>query len=195
MPPEQPDEPQEPKEPEERNPAPSGRRDEVEGLLIAAVAPVAVALVLLPFRSDLRTDNVSLVLVLAVLIGAMAGERLGGAVAAVLAAVSFDFLFDADSAVKPAPAAVAAPMKTDADKATYSEEECNNRFETISRTGAIYFAFGRANLGYGLDVDAERNEGQTIGWDALVEKSAVGALGVNYEMVGEVGAQSLDGRR
>jgi OOP family OmpA-OmpF porin len=37
-------------------------------------------------------------------------------------------------------------MKTDADKATYSEEECNNRFETISRTGAIYFAFASANL-------------------------------------------------
>jgi OmpA-OmpF porin, OOP family len=63
-----------------------------------------------------------------------------------VASVSFDFLFDADLGAKPAPAAVAAPMKTDADKATYSEEECNNRFETMSRTGAIYFAFASANL-------------------------------------------------
>ena len=78
---------------EDRGPGAPGRRDEWEGLLIAAAAPVAIALVLLPFRSDIRTDNVSLVLVLAVLIGAMAGERLGGAIAAVLAAVSFDFLF------------------------------------------------------------------------------------------------------
>ena len=77
----------------ERDDGPSGRRLQLEGLVIAAVAPVAIALVLLPFRSDIRTDNVSLVLVLAVLIGAMAHERLGGAVAAVLAAVSFDFLF------------------------------------------------------------------------------------------------------
>jgi K+-sensing histidine kinase KdpD len=78
---------------ESRDPGPRGSRDQWEGLLIAAAAPVAIALVLLPFRSDLRTDNVSLVLVLAVMIGAMAGERLGGAIAAVLAAVSFDFLF------------------------------------------------------------------------------------------------------
>lgn len=63
-----------------------------------------------------------------------------------VASVSFDFLFDADAAGKPTPAAAAAPMKTDAAKATYTDEECNNRFDTISRTGAIYFAFGSADL-------------------------------------------------
>ena len=68
-------------------------RADPQGLVIAAAAPVVIALLLLPFRDDIRTDNVSLVLVLAVLIGAMAGGRLGGVIAAVLAAVSFDFLF------------------------------------------------------------------------------------------------------
>ena len=40
--------------------------------------------------------------------------------------------------------AAAAPMKTDAAKAAYTDEECNNRFDTISRTGAIYFSLGSA---------------------------------------------------
>jgi outer membrane protein OmpA-like peptidoglycan-associated protein len=63
-----------------------------------------------------------------------------------VASVSFDFLFDADAAGKPSPAAAAAPMKTDAAKATYTDEECGNRFDTISRSGAIYFAYGSAVL-------------------------------------------------
>jgi OmpA-OmpF porin, OOP family len=60
-----------------------------------------------------------------------------------VASVSFDFVFDANGA---AASAAAAPMKTDAAKGGYSDEECNNRFETISRTGAIYFAYGSAKL-------------------------------------------------
>jgi outer membrane protein OmpA-like peptidoglycan-associated protein len=63
-----------------------------------------------------------------------------------VASVSFDFLFDADAAGKPAPATAAAPMKTDAAKATFSDEECKNRFDVISRTGAIYFSSGSADL-------------------------------------------------
>ena len=63
-----------------------------------------------------------------------------------VASVSFDFVFNADASGKPVAAAAVAPMKTDADKATYSDEECRNRFETISRTGAIYFAYSSAEL-------------------------------------------------
>lgn len=74
------------------------------------------------------------------------------------ASVSFDFLFNADGAPKPSPSVAAAPapaakpsqqsgpMATDASKATYSNEECGNRFEVISRTGAIYFRSGSAEL-------------------------------------------------
>lgn len=62
-------------------------------VLAAAVAPLVVALLLLPFRDQLRTPNVALVLVLAVLLGAIAGGRVGGATSAIVAAVSFDFLF------------------------------------------------------------------------------------------------------
>jgi OOP family OmpA-OmpF porin len=40
----------------------------------------------------------------------------------------------------------AGPVATDADKATYSEEECFNRFEVLSRTGAIYFRTASARL-------------------------------------------------
>jgi MFS family permease len=65
----------------------------LQGLALAFLAPIAVALVLLPFRADLRAPNIALVLVLAVLVGAIAGGRAGGAISALVAAVSFDFLF------------------------------------------------------------------------------------------------------
>jgi K+-sensing histidine kinase KdpD len=65
----------------------------LQALCIAVLAPIAVALALLPFRDDLQAANIALVLVLAVLVGAIVGGRVGGAVAAVAAAVSFDFLF------------------------------------------------------------------------------------------------------
>jgi hypothetical protein len=68
-------------------------RLDLRRVLIAAAAPVAVALALLPFRDDLRTANVALVLVLAVLVAAIVGGRAGGALGAIIAAVSFDFLF------------------------------------------------------------------------------------------------------
>ena len=70
-----------------------------------------------------------------------------------VASVSFDFLFVADGASKPATAAAAptgaapaGPIATDASKAAYSEEECRDRFEVISRTGAIYFKTNSAEL-------------------------------------------------
>jgi outer membrane protein OmpA-like peptidoglycan-associated protein len=43
-------------------------------------------------------------------------------------------------------AAVKGPVTTDAGKAAFTEEECLNRFEVLSRTGAIYFRAGSAQL-------------------------------------------------
>lgn len=63
------------------------------GFAIAVLGPMAVASALLPLRGDLQPSNVALVLVLAVLVAATIGGRAGGAIAALVAAVSFDFLF------------------------------------------------------------------------------------------------------
>jgi len=65
----------------------------VSALVVAVAGPIAVAVAILPFRADLRTSNVALILVLAVLVAAIMGGRLGGALAAISAAVSLDFLF------------------------------------------------------------------------------------------------------
>ncbi|MEQ1952325.1 OmpA family protein [Mesorhizobium yinganensis] len=80
------------------------------------------------------------------------------------ASVSFDFIFNKGSAGASPPqvAALAAgtasdasaaasptaagPVETDASKASYADEECVNRFEVLSRTGAIYFRRGSARL-------------------------------------------------
>ena len=82
------------------------------------------------------------------------------------ASVSFDFVFTADGQpVEPAPAAVVAlgpaavqtvaaelptgaigPVETDAGKQAYSDEECFNRFDVLSRTGAIHFRVASAQL-------------------------------------------------
>jgi len=43
-------------------------------------------------------------------------------------------------------AAAAGPVTTDAGKSAFSAEECLNRFEVLSRTGAIYFREGSARL-------------------------------------------------
>jgi outer membrane protein OmpA-like peptidoglycan-associated protein/polyisoprenoid-binding protein YceI len=68
------------------------------------------------------------------------------------ASVSFDFVFTADGAKPPPAPAVAAapadagPVATDAGKSNFSDEECLNRFEVLSRTGAIYFRPASARL-------------------------------------------------
>ncbi|WP_214410738.1 DUF4118 domain-containing protein [Sphaerisporangium fuscum] len=62
-------------------------------LLAALLAPPAVAAVLLPFRSGLPNTSVALVLVVVVVAVAAAGHRLAGAVAALSAAVWFNFFF------------------------------------------------------------------------------------------------------
>jgi hypothetical protein len=79
-------------EPDQHPPATPARLG-LSGFAIAVLGPIAVACALLPFRDHIRTSNVALVLVLAVLIAAVAGGRPGGAIAALVAAVSFDFLF------------------------------------------------------------------------------------------------------
>jgi OOP family OmpA-OmpF porin len=69
-----------------------------------------------------------------------------------VASVSFDFVFNADGGAPPvvvaaAPAATeVGPVATDASKTAFSQDECVNRFEVISRTGAIYFRSGSARL-------------------------------------------------
>jgi hypothetical protein len=66
---------------------------QLSGFAVAVLGPIAVASALLPVRGDIQASNVALVLVLAVLVAAVIGGRAGGAIAALVAAVSFDFLF------------------------------------------------------------------------------------------------------
>jgi hypothetical protein len=79
----------------EPDPHPAGfeTRLSISSVAVAVLGPVAVAFALLPFRDHIQASSVALVLVLAVLIAAVLGGRPGGAIAALVAAVSFDFLF------------------------------------------------------------------------------------------------------
>ncbi|MDP9866918.1 MULTISPECIES: DUF4118 domain-containing protein [Streptosporangium] len=61
--------------------------------LVALVAPPAVAGVLVPFRDSLPNTSVALVLVVIVVAVAALGNRLAGALAAISAAVWFNFFF------------------------------------------------------------------------------------------------------
>jgi len=63
------------------------------GWAIALGGPPLVAILLVPLRTSVRDVNVALVLVLVVLGAAIVGGRAGGALAAVTAALSFDFFF------------------------------------------------------------------------------------------------------
>ena len=70
-----------------------------------------------------------------------------------IASVSFDFVFNADGTTPPVVVAAApqsatdvGPVATDAAKTAFSQDECVNRFEVISRTGAIYFRTDSARL-------------------------------------------------
>lgn len=59
----------------------------------AVIAPLAAAAILLPFRSSWPNTNVALLLVVVVVAVASMGNRVAGAVAAIGAAVWFDFFF------------------------------------------------------------------------------------------------------
>jgi len=60
---------------------------------VAVMGPLALAAVLLPWRGSWSNTNVALLLVVAVVAIACLGSRLAGALAAVSAAVWFDFFF------------------------------------------------------------------------------------------------------
>ena len=62
-------------------------------LAAALVAPLAAAAVLLPFRSSWPNTNVALLLVVVIVVVAAIGNRVAGAIAAIGAAVWFDFFF------------------------------------------------------------------------------------------------------
>jgi K+-sensing histidine kinase KdpD len=59
----------------------------------ALIAPIAAAAILLPFRSTWSNTNVALLLVVVVVAVAAIGNRIAGAIAAIGAAVWFDFFF------------------------------------------------------------------------------------------------------
>jgi Domain of unknown function (DUF4118) len=61
------------------------------GLVLAALGPIVVAVILVPFRRELDNANLALVLVLVVVLAAIVGGRRAGAVAAIMATLSFDF--------------------------------------------------------------------------------------------------------
>jgi hypothetical protein len=67
-------------------------RDRI-AILAALVAPLAIAAVLLPFRASWSNTNVALLLVVVVVGVAATGSRTAGGVAAVWAAIWFDFFF------------------------------------------------------------------------------------------------------
>jgi Domain of unknown function (DUF4118) len=62
-------------------------------VVCAVLAPLAAALILLPFRASWPNTNVALLLVVVVVAVAALGNRVAGALAAVGAAVWFDFFF------------------------------------------------------------------------------------------------------
>ena len=59
----------------------------------ALAAPIALAAILLPFRSSWSNTNVAMILVAVVVAVAVIGNRVAGALAAVWAAIWFDFFF------------------------------------------------------------------------------------------------------
>ena len=63
----------------------------VVGVAFAILAPVVVSILLVPVRSDVGNANLALILVLVVVAAAILGGRRAGAVAAVMATLSFDF--------------------------------------------------------------------------------------------------------
>jgi hypothetical protein len=60
-------------------------------LAIAGLAPIAVAALLVTVRSELVAANLALIMVLVVVGAAVIGGRAGGAIAAVMSVISYDF--------------------------------------------------------------------------------------------------------
>jgi hypothetical protein len=71
-----------------------GRNDAdltVPGYIIGGIGPIAVAAALVPLREELDNTNLALALVVVVVVAALVGGRGAGALAAVVAAMSYDF--------------------------------------------------------------------------------------------------------
>jgi hypothetical protein len=68
-----------------------GQANRLVGLAFGALAPIVVSLILVPFRDELDNANLALILVLVVVVAAILGGRGAGALAAVMATLSFDF--------------------------------------------------------------------------------------------------------
>src|SRR4051812_1421958 len=69
----------------------SDQNRSVVTLALAALGPVVVALLLVPVRTELHNATLPLVLVLVVVLAGIIGGRRAGALAAIVATVSFDF--------------------------------------------------------------------------------------------------------
>jgi hypothetical protein len=63
----------------------------VPGYVIGGLGPIVVAAALVPLRNELDNTNLALALVVVVVVAALVGGRGAGALAAVVAAVSYDF--------------------------------------------------------------------------------------------------------
>lgn len=61
------------------------------GLALGALGPIVVALLLVPVREELHNANLALMLVLVVVLAGIVGGRGAGALAAIVATISFDF--------------------------------------------------------------------------------------------------------
>ncbi len=61
------------------------------GAAVGVLGPIVVALILVPVRSELANANLALILVLVVVAAAIIGGRRAGALAAIVATLSFDF--------------------------------------------------------------------------------------------------------
>jgi hypothetical protein len=63
----------------------------VPGYIIGGIGPIAVAAALVPLRTTIDNTNLALALVVVVVIAAVVGGRGAGALAAIIAAMSYDF--------------------------------------------------------------------------------------------------------
>ena len=63
------------------------------GIAIGVLGALALSVAMLPLRGHLHNDNMALALVIPVLIGAVIGGRIAGALSAIAAALCFDFFF------------------------------------------------------------------------------------------------------
>jgi hypothetical protein len=66
---------------------------DVIGIAIGVLGALLLSVLMLPLRTHLHNDNMALALVVPVLIGAVVGGRLAGAISAIAAALCFDFFF------------------------------------------------------------------------------------------------------